>query len=226
MTSSPIFGVTLTIITYYIGIRLNEKWNTPITNPMIVGVIGVVLVLGVLGIPYSDYNEGGRFFTFLLSPVTVCLIVPFYHNYETFITYRVPIIAGSFVGAVVGIFSIYFFGKFFQWPDLVLISVLPKSVTSAIAMPVSVAAGGDAALTAASTAITGMGGFVLSDLILKSTKVKEDVAKGAALGTATHASGVTKALSISEKAGAIASLCLVLTALITAILYQFVILLV
>lgn len=219
MTENVIFGFTLTVLGFYLGKHVNKIHNNPLTNPMVFSIFFVIIFLLIFDIPYDEYFKGGSYLTFFLPFASLSLVLPFYRNFDVFIRYKVPIIAGSFAGALTSIISVYILGSFFNFSDVVMVSTLPKSVTTAIALPLSLQAAGNVSLTATAIAITGTTGVIVNKPVFKLLNINNDVAMGAALGTASHASGTTVALEKSEKSAAISSICLVLTALMSSVLY-------
>lgn len=162
---------------------------------------------------------GGAFIQFLIMPATVALAVPFYHNFDVFKKYKWPILIGSAVGSLTALLSIYIMGKLFGLDRNVFISILPKSITTAIALPLTEEYGGIPSITSFAISITGLLGVIICDFLVEKLKIDIDIAKGAALGTASHAVGTTKALTISEIAGAISGLCIVIAGFITVLLF-------
>ncbi len=219
MFNNPAFGIFLTMATYYVGTLVYSKTKHPILNPLMVGLVLTILVLLGLRVSYEDYMIGGSIIQFLIMPASIVLVVPLYKNWKLFTDNLKEIVLGTFVGSVVAVGSIFLMSKIFGINREVLISLLPKSITTAIALPLSEEYGGIISLTAFAISITGISGTILCDPIFKLLKLKDPTVRGVALGTSAHAIGTSKALEYGEADGAISGLCILLAGLITVILF-------
>ncbi|MDO5717730.1 MAG: LrgB family protein [Tissierellia bacterium] len=219
--NNPIFGLFLTFLAYYLGLKISEKVGSGLLNPLLIAIIISISVLKAFKIDYSDYMIGASMIQFMIMPATVALAIPFYKNFDIFLEYKFAIIAGSFVGSLTALISIIAFGKLFNLKETVLISILPKSITTAIALPLAEEYGGIGSISSFAITITGLTGVIICEDLFKILKMHGDIPKGASLGTSAHAIGTSKALGISETAGAIGGLCIVLTGFITVILFPF-----
>lgn len=217
--NNQIFGVFISILAYYIGINIYEKLKNPLINPLLVSTLIVIAVLLSLNISYNSYMEGGSIISFFIIPATVSLVVPFYKNWEIFKKYKVAIFLGSLAGSVTSLASVVLLSKLLSLDKLLLISLMPKSITSALALPISDVYGGIMSLTSMILVFTGVIGVSLSEKIFAMFNIKDSIAKGVALGTSAHAVGTSKALELDEVSGAIASLCIILTGFITIIIF-------
>lgn len=219
MLNSPVFGIFLSVICFYFGTLVNKRFKSSLLNPLLVAIIIIIIILKAFNISYDDFMVGGAFIQFMIMPTTVALAVPFYRNFDVFLKYKWPILIGSAVGSITALTSILIMGKYFGLDRNVLISILPKSITTAIALPLTKEFGGIPSITSFAISITGLLGVIVCDFLLKRLKIDIDIAKGAALGTASHAIGTSKALTISEIAGAISGLCIVIAGFITVLLF-------
>lgn len=217
--NNQIFGVFISILAYYIGIKINEKLKNSLINPLLVSTLIVIAVLLSLNISYDSYMEGGSIISFLIMPATVSLVVPFYNNWEIFKKYKLAIFLGSLAGSLTSLVSVVLLGKLLSLDNTLLISIMPKSITSALALPVSDVYGGIMSLTSIILVFTGVIGASLSEKIFAMFNINDSIAKGVALGTSAHAVGTSKALELDEVSGAIASLCIILTGFITIIIF-------
>lgn len=218
MASKPIFGIFLTVLAYYLGLRLNKKFGHALANPLLLGVIFTTVVLKALGISYKAYMVGGSYFTLLISLSTVSLALSFYRNLDVFLKYKKAIIIGSATGSLVSMVSVLVLGRAMGLDRSLIISVLPKSVTTAIGAPLAQSFGGNYSLAAVTIAIVGIFGSLVFERFFKILRIRGVIEKGTALGTGAHAMGTSEAMNISGLAGAIAGVCIVIAGIITIIL--------
>ena len=215
MVNKPIFGIFLTVLAYYLGLRLNKKFGHALANPLLLGVVFTIGSLKVLGLSYGDYMVGGSYFTLLISLSTVSLALSFYRNLDVFLKYKKAIIIGSAVGSLVSMVSVL--GRAMGLDKSLIISVLPKSVTTAIGAPLAQSFGGSYSLAAVTIALVGIFGSLVSPKLFKILRIRRVIEKGTALGTGAHAMGTSEAMNISGLAGAIAGVCIVIAGIITII---------
>lgn len=215
MVNKPIFGIFLTVLAYYLGLRLNKKFGHALANPLLLGVVFTIGSLKVLGLSYGDYMVGGSYFTLLISLSTVSLALSFYRNLDVFLKYKKAIIIGSAVGSLVSMVSVL--GRAMGLDKSLIISVLPKSVTTAIGAPLAQSFGGSYSLAAVTIALIGIFGSLVSPKLFKILRIRRVIEKGTALGTGAHAMGTSEAMNISGLAGAIAGVCIVIAGIITII---------
>lgn len=220
---TPIFGVAITIIAFAFSQYLNKRFKSPLLNPILISILTIIGFLVAFKIDYSIYNKGGSIITFFLGPATVVLSVPLYNEFNLLKENLLPIIIGILIGSLSGIISIIALGKLFNMDNSLILSLIPKSTTSAIAMPISSEIGGNPALTVAFVVITGVGGYIIGEKVLKTFKIKNKIAKGIAMGTTSHAAGTAKALEFGEVEGAMGSLAIGVAGLITVFLAPFIV---
>lgn len=206
--NTPLFGVTISICAFVVGIYINKKTKMAILNPLAVSIIIIMSFLLFFDIDYDIYNKGGSIITFFLGPATVVLAVPLYKQKKLLKENWAIILIGITMGSLAGLFSILWMNKLFKMDDIMMISLLPKSTTAAISMEISDQIGGVPALTIAFTVVTGITGNMLGDYIFKTFKIEGKIAKGVALGTASHAMGTAKAMEMGEIEGALGSLAI------------------
>ena len=216
-----IFFTALTVVAFALADVFQKKTQMVIFNPIIVSALGIIAVLKMLDIPSEVYQEGCRVLTYLLTPATICLAISFYVQISKLKKQLLPICVGVLAGVICSAGSICFLSKFFALSDTMLFSLLPKSVTAAIGVPLSEEIGGVAALTTASITITGISGNILSPLFCKWFRLKDPVAQGVAIGTSSHVIGTVRAFEMSEMAGAVGSLSLTIAGLVTSFLLSF-----
>lgn len=216
--NSPLFGLTLTIGIFVFFQILFKNTKNPLLNPLVFAIIGVIAFLKLTGIPYESYAKGGDILSFLLGPATVAFAVPLYKQLDKLKANAVPILIGIISGVIVAIVSTVGLGLLFKLSNEMVISLSPKSTTTAIAADLSRTLGGDPALTIAFVAVAGTLGFMFGEPILKLLKIEDKTARGIALGTASHAFGTNRALLMGEEEGAMSSLAIGVAGVITAFL--------
>lgn len=219
--SSPLFGITMTIFTYYIGKLINRKLKNPIFNPMIISVILVITVLKVFNIPMDYYQNGGDVINMFLAPATAVLAYSIYSQIELLKKYFVPVILGSFVGAITSVVSVLLLSRAFGLSDEITWSLFPKSVTVPIAVDISSGLGGIPSITVLAVSISGMTGCVFAPYFIKLFRVKKHTAAGVAIGTCSHGLGTSKALEIGEVEGAMSGISIGITGVLTVVISLF-----
>lgn len=217
MLNKPVFGICLTLIAYYVGLKIKERFSSPIVSPMLVAIIICIGVITLTGATYDQYMLGGAYIAFLVSLATVSLAVPFYKNLHVFLRYKKAIIIGSCMGALTSMVSILVLGKVLGLDGSLIVSLFPKSVTTAIGSPLSDMYGGSYSITAVSISLTGILGSMIFEKCFSVLGIDQDLAMGTALGTSSHAMGTSCALTMSEKAGAISGVCIVIAGLFTVL---------
>jgi predicted murein hydrolase (TIGR00659 family) len=222
LLGSAFFAVVLTLLCYQIGLWIKGKVKTPIANPLLIATIIIIGVLLLLDVDYETYREGTKFIDFLLTPATVCLAIPLYRQLELLKKYPIAIFGGVAAGVLTTMVSITALSLVFGLNDTQFVTLLPKSITTAIGMGISEKMGGIVTITVVSISITGITGACLSPYVLKLCRIKEPIARGLAIGTASHALGTTKAMELGEIEGAMSSLSIVVTGLLTVIVIPFV----
>lgn len=215
---TPYFGILISIIFFEIGLLLQKKTKISLLNPLLVSITGIIIVLTVFNIDLEQYNKGGRLISFFLGPATVILAVPLYKQLALLKKYYLSILVGITIGSVTSIASVIFLGRIFGLSEVIILSFIPKSVTTPIGIEISEHLGGIPDLTVGMIVMTGIIGAVLGPTICKAFKIKNEVAVGAAIGTASHALGTTKAIELGETEGALSSLAIGVAGLITVIL--------
>ncbi len=217
LLDSATIGVVISILGYGLGIWLKGKFKLGLFNPLLVAIAFVMILVGVLGIDYDSYNASAKYLSYLLTPATVSLAIPMYMQIERLKKTIVAILAGCIAGALSSMGTILALSIVFGLSHEQYVTLLPKSITTAIGMGVSEELNGYVTITVAVIIITGILGNVLGDLILKIARVTDPVAKGLALGSASHAIGTAHALELGEIEGAMSSLAVVVSGILTVI---------
>lgn len=223
MTNSAFFGVMISILGYEIGIAIKKKLKWAIFNPLLIAIIFVMAVVSVTGVKYHDYKNGAEYLSYLLTPSTICLAIPLYEQMALLKSNVTAIIAGTVSGVLTSMISVFFFALLFHFNHEQYVTFLPKSITTAIGMGVSEELGGIVTITVATIIITGILGNMFAEPLLKWFKIHEPVAKGIAIGSSSHAVGTTKAMEIGEIEGAMSSLSIAVSGILTvfcAILFE------
>lgn len=215
--TSVFFGVFISLISYGIGTILNKKLKLPIFNPLLIAVIIIIAVLVLLDIDYETYNEGAKYISYLLTPATVCLAVPLYEQFELLKEHHKAVIAGIVSGVITSMCSILLFAVIFSLDKGSYVTLLPKSITTAIGMGVSEKLGGYVALTVAVIIITGIIGNMFAESLCRIFRITEPIARGVGIGTSAHAVGTARAMEMGEVEGAMSSLSIVVAGLFTVI---------
>lgn len=213
--NSVFFGVIISLVSYGIGVLLRKKFKSPLLNPLLISIIITIAVLLILGIDYNKYYEGAKYISYLLTPATVCLAIPLYEQIELLKHNFKAIITGILSGVVTSLCTILALAIVFRFSHEEYVTFLPKSITTAIGIGVSEELGGYVSITAAVIIITGVTGNIFAELIFRLFRIHEPVAKGIALGSASHAIGTAKAMEIGEIEGAMSSLSIVVSGIIT-----------
>lgn len=218
LSDSVFFGAAVSIAAFWIGEKLRQKWKLPIFNPLLIATVIVIAVLTVCDIDYETYNQGAQYITFLLTPATICLAVPLYRQIEVLKKNAAAIVISILCGCAAHLLIVTGIALLFGVDDILLLSFLPKSVTTPIALGISEEIGGIQAVTAAGVVIAGILGAVIGPVVLRVCRITEPVAQGLGMGAPSHAIGTSKALEMGEIQGAMSSLAIVVTGILTVIL--------
>lgn len=217
LTGSLFLGVVLTLIAYEIGLLVKKKFKLAILNPLLVAVIIIIGVLLLLDINYETYAEGAQYISYFLTPATVSLAIPLYRQLHLLKKYPVAILGGITAGVLTTMVTIFVMSLAFGLNHQQYVTLLPKSITTAIGMGVSEKMGGIVSLTVVAISVTGITGNVMAETVLKLFKITDPIAKGLAIGTSSHALGTTKAMEIGEIEGAMSSLSIVVAGILTVL---------
>ena len=199
--SSATFGVVISLLGYLVGLSVKKRFKAGVFNPLLIAIVLVVAVLKIFRIDYSSYNAGAKYLSYLLTPATVCLAVPLYMQMEKLRRNALAIFCALAAGVLTSLLS----------------TLLPKSITSAIGMGVSEELGGYPSITVAVIILTGILGNVSGDLVCRLFRITEPIAKGLAMGSAAHAIGTTRAMEWGEVEGAMSSLAIVVSGVLTVV---------
>ncbi len=220
-TASPFFGVALSVLAFWIGVRLQKRTGLVICNPLLVGILLVIAVLAALKIPYENYRQGGDLINLFLSPATACLAVAIYSKIQILKKNWLPVLVGCTVGSLTSMGSVWVLCRLFGLEEALTASLLPKSVTTPIAVSVAEAHGGISSITVVAVILTGIFGSMVAPLLIRLFRVKDPVTAGLAIGACSHAMGTSKALELGETEGAMSGLAIGVCGLITVVLSMF-----
>ena len=215
LEESVFLGVLLSLVAYGLGVILKQKFQLAVFNPLLIAVVIVMVVLTGLKVSYESYYEGARYLSYLLNPATVCLAIPLYEQIQLLKSNWKAIIAGIFSGVLTSLTSIFIFSIIFGLNHQEYVTLLPKSITTAIGIGVSEELGGYVTITVAVIVITGVFGNMIAGTVCKLFKIEEPIAKGIAIGSASHAIGTVKAMEMGKIEGAMSSLSIAVAGLLT-----------
>ncbi len=218
---SLFFGMAVSVMGYELGLILKKKLKSPLCNPLLISIAFVVAVLSIFKIDYSDYYEGGKYLSYLLTPATVCLAVPLYQQLKLLKKNWAAVTISVVSGVLSSLVTVFLMSKLFGFTHEQYVTLLPKSITTAIGMGVSEKLGGTVTVTVIVIIVTGILGNVMAESVFRLFHIQEPIAKGLALGTASHAIGTAKAMELGEIEGAMSSLSIVVSGILTVIAASF-----
>lgn len=217
LAESVYMGVILTLGTYCMGLWLKKITGWALVNPLLVSILLSIAFLWATDTSYESYSEGANVISYLLTPSTVCLAVPLYEQIEHLRRNYHAVATGITAGVLGSMTSILALVLLFGLDHQAYVTLLPKSVTTAIGMGISEELGGNVPVTIMVIVITGITGNILGEKILKLARIKEPVAKGIAIGSASHVIGTAKAMEMGQTEGAMSSLAIVTSGVLTVI---------
>lgn len=217
LCQSVFFGVVISLLCFQIGLWVKKKTKLAIANPVLISVLIIVAILLLFDIDYEIYESGSKYISFFLTPATVSLAIPLYRQLSLLKKYPVAIFGGIGAGVLTAMVSIFLMSLAFGLNHAQYVTLLPKSITTAIGMGVSDKMGGIVTITVVAISITGIFGTVSAEAVCKLFKIKDPIAKGLAIGTASHALGTTKAMEMGEIEGAMSSLSIVVAGIMTVL---------
>lgn len=223
LSQLPLFSLVLTLGAYQIGLLFQKKWKNPLCNPLLISVALVVAVLLLTGFSVETYQADMRIFSWLMTPATVALAVPLYEQMQKLRKNLPAIFAGVAAGALTSLVSVFALCAVFSLDRQTTVSLLPKSITTAIGMAVSGENGGIEALTSLVIAFTGILGSMAGPMLCKLLRLEHPIAQGVAFGTSAHVIGTAKASELGSIQGAVSSLSLATAGVLTALLFPLVV---
>lgn len=216
--SSMFAGVALSLISYLIGVLLKKKFKLGIFNPLLIAIVVSIIVLLIGKVDYKVYNQGAKYLSWLLTPATVCLAIPLYEQWSLLKKNFKAVLLGLIAGVVTSLGTVYVLSLVMGLSHKDYVTLLPKSITTAIGMGVSEELGGYVTITVAVIVVTGVLGNMAGALVCKIFRITEPISKGLAFGSASHAIGTAKAIEIGEVEGAMSSLAIAVSGILTVVL--------
>ena len=215
LTGSVFFGSFLSLFAFVIGLKCKARWKHPLANPMLIAIVLTLAVLLIFDIDYDSYYAGAKYISYFLTPATVCLAIPLYEQFELLRKNALAILAGITAGVMTSLLTVLLLSVLFSFSHTEYVTFLPKSITTAIGMGVAEKLGGYVPITVAVIIITGVFGNMFAEHLCRLFRITEPVAVGVAIGSSSHAIGTAKALELGELQGAISSLCIAVSGLLT-----------
>ena len=189
LENSVYIGVFLSISTFWLGMYLQQKFKSPVLNPLLVSAILIIGFIKLTGYDYDTMDRSLEYINYLLTPATICLAVPLYEQMKTLKNNMPAIFLGIFSGVLSSLVSIFLLCILFGFDHAAYVTLLPKSITTPIGMGISSELGGYVPITVASIIFTGIIGNIAGEYILKALRITNPIAKGLAMGTAGHSTG-------------------------------------
>lgn len=211
------FGLALCVGGYLGGMALRRRFQKAILNPLLISIVFSILFLIVFRVPYEYFNRGAQGLSAMITPCTVCLAVPLYRQFDMLKKNFRAVMIGCISGVVASLVAILALSALFRFPHEIFVSLLPKSITTAIGMGISQELGGIPNLTVGAIVMTGLLGNMIAVGAVKLFRIREPIAVGLAIGSAAHALGTAKALEIGELEGAMSSLAISVCGLMTVL---------
>ncbi len=215
--SSAYFGFFITLFGYWVSTQIAKRMRSTLCNPLLLTIIFIIAFLKLADISYASYDNGAKYINYFLTPSTVCLAVPLYRQLKLLKEYAGAILISIMSGTAACAIMVFGLAKLFLLENSIYASLVPKSITTAIALGMSEELGGLSAVTVMAVFVTGILGAVIANTVFKIFKIEDPVAQGLAMGTASHAIGTSKALELGEIQAAMSSLAIAVTGILTVI---------
>lgn len=215
--ASAYFGLVITLVTFFIGNLAKKKFKLAIFNPNIISIALIIIFLITFDVDYETYNSSAQYLSYLLTPATICLAIPLYEQLSLLKSNFAAVIIGICTGVLASAVSILLLSVLLGLDQASYVTLLPKSITTAIGISVSEELGGYPALTVVVIMITGLLGNVFAEVACRIFRITEPVARGVGIGTASHAMGTAKAMEIGEVEGAMSGLSIAVAGVLTVI---------
>ncbi len=217
LVESTFFGVMLSLGAYGVGMIIKKHFRYTILNPLLIAIVITMLVLIGFNIDYEVYNKGAQYLSYLLTPATVCLAIPLYEQLTLLKNNWKAILLGIMSGVLTSLISVWILSYVWKLEHAEYVTLLPKSITTAIGMGVSEELGGYVTITVAVIIITGLFGNMIAEGVCKLFRIENPIAKGVAIGTSSHAMGTAKAIELGQIEGAMSSLSIAVAGLMTVV---------
>ena len=215
LENSLFAGVTISLLAYMAGAFLKKKFKIALLNPLLISIILSIVVLVTADIDYDVYNAGASYLSWFLTPATVCLAIPLYEQWQLLKKNWKAVMFG--ILALTSGVTVFMLAKFMSLSHTEYVTLLPKSITTAIGMVLSEELGGYVTITVAVIVVTGVVGNMFGELVCKLFRITHPIAKGLAFGSSSHAIGTAKAMELGEIEGAMSSLAIAVTGILTVV---------
>ena len=217
--SIGILPIVLTLFAYQLGALCQKKFRLPIFNPILLGVIVVLVILSLTGMDRKSYQDGVKLMSWLMTPATVCLAIPMYEQIQALRKNLKAILIGVAAGSLSCLTILLVFMLILSFDRNLTISLLPKGITAAIGVSLTELFGGTPSITTLGITVTGICGNMFGTQFCKWFGITDEIARGVAFGTGSHVIGTAKASELRPLSGAVSSLSLVVAGLMTALLF-------
>jgi len=207
--------LVLTLLIYMVIKRIYRRFPRVYLSPLLITPLILVILLLTVHVPYTAYNQGGQWLSRLLQPATIAFAIPLYKNIQTLKKHALEIVSSVLFGSIVAVTSSALLAKLLHLDSGLMSSIIPRSITTPIAMNVSQAIGGVPTVTAVFVIMTGLIGTIVGPFIVKWLRIDGEIARGILFGTAAHGTGTSKAFELSSLTGTISSISMILAALFT-----------
>lgn len=214
-----VLPIVLTFFAFQLGTWIQEKTKLAICNPILLGVVLVIVVLKATAMPLEDYQQGVKLISWLITPATVCLAIPMYEQLQALRKNLTAILVGIVSGTLSCLAVLIVVSLLLGLDKAVAVSLLPKGITTAIGLPLSELYGGYGAITTIGITVAGLSGYMFGPAWCKWLHITDPVAQGVAFGTSSHVMGTARANALDPLIGAVSSLSLVVAGLMTAVIF-------
>lgn len=215
--TSMFAGVTVSLLAYIIGALLKKKFKLAIFNPLLISIVLTIIMLVIADIDYDVYVQGADYLSWFLTPATVCLAIPLYEQWELLKHNVKAVMLGITAGVLTSLTTVLVLSLIMHLSHEEYVTLLPKSITTAIGMGVSEELGGYVTITVAVIIVTGVIGNIFGELLCKIFRITEPISKGIAFGSASHAIGTAKAMELGDVEGAMSSLSIAVSGILTVV---------
>lgn len=217
IVNSAFFGTFISVLAYIAGVYLRRRTGLRLANPLLIAILLTIGALMAMRIDYDSYYASAKYLNWLLTPATVSLAIPLYQQLKLLRDNLKAILLGVFAGVLASLSCVLSLSLLFGLDHAQYVTLLPKSVTTAIGVAVAEELGGYASIAAVVIILTGVLGNMFAEGYLRLLGVREPVARGVAIGAASHAIGTSRAMEMGETEGAMSSLAIVVTGLMTVV---------
>ncbi|WP_156299411.1 LrgB family protein [Streptobacillus canis] len=218
LTNDPLFGLLLTLLVYILFKKISEKVKLSLLNPIVLSIVLIIIILRMFNIPYENYFKGAEILNRMIVPATVALAMPLYKNFHLLKKYYKQILTGIGISTLLLTFLLGLIIAVIKIDSQILASILPKSVTTAIAVGVSEKINGITSITIITVIVCGNIGAIFGESVFKMFNITNPIAQGISLGTTSHAIGTSKAIEMGEVQGSMSGLAIIITGLFTVLI--------